>query len=62
MNPKPQSAGLDIALKQLLQVAATIDSKAVKREMILRFIPRVHGFLNLCSISSLSFLEHKYVL
>ena len=30
--------------------------------MTVRFIPRAHGFLNLCSLDSLFSLEHKYAL
>lgn len=62
MSPKSQGCRLDVALKQVLQVVATPDSKAVETEIIMRFVPRVHGFLNLCSLGALSFLGHKYAL
>ena len=29
---------------------------------MVRFIPRAHGFLNLCSLDSLFSLEHTYAL
>lgn len=60
--PNLRRAGFGAALKDVLQVAATTDSKTVKRPMTVRFIPRAHGFLNLCCLGSLFSLERKYAL